>query len=139
MEKTKFGISTALLGAITYFACYYGGIVATLLIVGAILLIEENAQIKKIALTAAALVFGFAVLSTLVSLLPNCISCINNILSYFSANFEVMIVSQIANTLNTVLNLLEKIIFIALGLCTLTNKNVTIQAVDKFVDKHIVK
>lgn len=139
MEKTKFGLSTALLGAIIYFACYFGGVTATLLIVGTILLVEENAQIKKIAITAATLVFAFAVLSSLIYLLPNFISCINNILAYFSTSFEITIISKLANTLNTVLDFLEKIIFLALGLCTLTNKNVTVKAIDDFVDKHIIK
>ena len=59
MEKSKFGISTALLAAIIYLACYYGGITPTLLVVGAILILETNTEVKKHALRAAILLFAF--------------------------------------------------------------------------------
>ena len=80
MEKTKLGISTALLGAIACLACYYGGITATLLVVGAVLILESDEWLKKTCVRAGVLVFLFLLTSSIIYFIPNIISCINSTL-----------------------------------------------------------
>ena len=137
MEKSKFGISTALLAAIIYLACYYGGITPTLLVVGAILILETNTEVKKHALRAVILLFAFAVLSSAIYLLPNLITCISNLLSLLTINFDLYIVTRIASAITSVFELLEKITFIALAFLALCNINIQIPGVDGLIEKHL--
>ena len=139
MEKTKFGISTALLAAIVYLACYYGGIVATLVAVGAVLILETNTEMKKHALRAAILLFAFAVFSSLIYLLPNFITCISNLLSLLTINFDLYIVTRIASAITGVFDLLERIVFLGLAALALFNVNIKIPGVDGLIEKLLNK
>lgn len=139
MEKTKLGISTALLGALSYLGCYYGGITAALLIVGAILILENDEWLKKTSVRAIVLTFTFLVLSSLIYILPNIVTCISSTLSFINVPFDFAFASILAGWLNTLLDLLEKIVFLGLALLALMKVNVNIPVLDSFIDKHLNK
>ncbi|MBQ8625830.1 MAG: hypothetical protein IJ419_06700 [Agathobacter sp.] len=139
MEKTKLGISTALLGALACLACYYGGITATLLVVGAILILENDEWLKKTCVRAAVLVFLFLLTSSIIYILPNIVSCISSTLGLFEIPFYIEILSKITSWLSTLLDLLEKIVFLGLALLALMKVNVHIPVLDNFIDKHLNK
>lgn len=47
MQKTKLGITVGALGAITFFAGFFGGYLAAIVLAGYALLFEENAWLKR--------------------------------------------------------------------------------------------
>lgn len=134
--KTKLGISVALMAALAYFMGFFGGVVSLVLFTGYVLLFEENEFVRKAAVKSFLIMAAFAVLSALVGFIPNLISLINSLLNIFGKSFSISVVSRIINFIQTVLDLLEKILFFALGFLALGKKNMKISVIDKFVDKH---
>ena len=134
--KTKLGISVALMAALAYFMGFFGGVVSLVLFTGYVLLFEENEFVRKSAVKSFLIMAAFAVLSALVGFIPNIISLINSLLSIFGKSFSISVVSRIITFLQLVLDLLEKILFLALGFLALGKKNMKISVIDKFVEKH---
>lgn len=134
--KTKLGISVALMAALAYFMGFFGGMVSVVLFTGYVLLFEENEFVRKSAVKSFLIMAAFAVLYALIGFIPNIINLINSLLSIFGKNFSISVVSRIINFIQLVLELLEKILFLALGFLALGKKNMKISVIDKFVEKH---
>ena len=137
MEKTKLGLSVAVVGAIAYLACFYGGYVAAFLVVGYILIAENNEWLKKLSVKAFVLMVAFSVASSVVYLIPNAINCIDSLVGIFGGNFYVPVVSDLVSTIITWLDFIEKLLFLGLAFFALGNKTIAISAVDNFVEKHL--
>ena len=137
MQKTRFGITVGLLGAAIYFMGLYGGYLISALLTGYVLLFEENEWLKKSAVKAVALMVCFSLLSTLIYLLPNVISVINSIVGVFGGVFYINAISSLANAVGSALDIIEKLLFIGLGLKALTQGNIAVPVVDKLIDKYM--
>ena len=95
MEKTKLGISVGLMAAITFFSgLFIRGELSILLILlaGYCLLAEENVWLKKCAVKAVALMVIFAVVTTVVGLIPEAFNFIDGIFMIFNGRFSVPII-----------------------------------------------
>lgn len=79
MQKTKLGVSVAVLGAAMYFTGLFSGYIVAVVLAGYILLMEENEWLKKTAVKAVALMIAFSLLSTLLGLIPGVINFIDSI------------------------------------------------------------
>lgn len=137
MQKTKLGISVGLLGAALFFSCLFGDIFVALILGGYILLFEENAWLKKAAVKGVALLFGLALLSSLIYLIPNAIGFIDDICNVFDGNFYIEFISDIINVFNSALVLIEKILFIVLGVKAFNQGTVKIPVIDSLVNKYM--
>lgn len=137
MQKTKLGISVGLLGAAIYFMGAYAGYVITGLLVGYVLLFENNMWLKKAAVKALTLMVGFSVLSTVIYLLPSLISILGDFARVFNGYLYVEWISDLANAVSNVVSLFQRLLFIGLGIKALTQSDIAIKAVDNFVDKYM--
>lgn len=137
MNKTKMGISVGLLAAVIYFVGLFSGYMVTALIVGYVLLCEENAWLKKNAVKAVVLMILFSLVSVVVGLIPNIMSFINYVFSAFGGSFYISFISNIISAFSTALGILEKIVFIGLGAMALGEKTITIPGLDAKIDKHM--
>lgn len=137
MQKTKLGISVGLLGAALYFTCFFGGYTAAIILAGYILLFEEDSWLKRTTVKGVALMFGFAILSSLIYLIPNAIGIIDSIFSIFGGNFYISFVSNIINVIMDVLTVIEKLLFIALGIKALKQETIEITVIDSLVSKYM--
>lgn len=135
MQKTRLGISVGLLGAALFFACLFGGYTVVILLTGYILLFEENAWLKRSAVKGAALMFGFSVLSAIISLIPGAIGFIDSIFNVFGGSFYITIVTNLINLINSALNLIEAILFLILGFKALNQGTIKIPVIDSLVNK----
>ena len=135
MEKSKLGVSLGVVGAAMYLLSYFSGHMAALLLVGYVLLFEENAWLKRTAVKAAVVGFMFAIASTLLGLLPNCISTINSFFYLFDGEFYITFVSELVSFLRNVLNLAQTIVMLGLAWKALSMKTIVITFVDNFVGK----
>jgi hypothetical protein len=97
MQKTKLGISIGLVGAAVYFTALLGGYIPVLLIVGYVLLFEENEWLKKSCVKAVVLLISIGILLTVIGLIPNLLSWVDSLLAIFSGDFDYYIVSNIIN------------------------------------------
>lgn len=136
MPKTRLGISVGLLGAAAYFAALFGGFLVTLVLVGYVLMFEENEWLRRSVVKAFALLIVFSICTTIVNLIPNGINFINNLFAAFGGRFSVAFLSYIAAAIVNVLNMIENVVFIVLGLKALNQSTIVIPIVDQLLNKH---
>ena len=137
MQKTKLGISVGLLGAILFFACYFGGYTVTILLAGYILLVEDNAWLKRVTVKGVVLMVAFSVLAALVNFIPNIMGYVDDIFRIFNGSFYIPVISNIVNFIIDSLNLVEKVMFLLLGFMALKQKTIVIPPLDSFVSKYM--
>ena len=93
--KAKLGISVGLLGAAVYFSALFGGYIPVFLLVGYVLLFEENEWLKKSAVKAAVLMVSISVLLAVIGLIPDLLSWINTLVAVFKGSFNYGVLSTI--------------------------------------------
>lgn len=136
MQKTKLGITVGLLGAAVYFASLFGGYTPVLLIAGYVLLFEENEWLKKTCVKAVSLMIVIAVVRLTIGLVPDILGCISSFLSIFNVYFSLSIVSSIFSVIIKIINIMENVLFLILGIKALNQGTITIPVVDKLINKY---
>lgn len=137
MQKSRLGISIGLLGAGMFLTCFFGGYVISIILAGYILLCEENLWIKKTAVRAVALMFGFSLLSALINLIPNAMNFINSVCNIFDGSFYIEVISEIITMVGNAISIIQKVLFIILGLKALNQGTVKIPLIDSLVNKYM--
>lgn len=137
MQKTKLGITVGALGAITFFAGFFGGYLAAIVLAGYALLFEENAWLKRSVVKAVVLMVFFSVTVAIINVIPDLLGFAGNIASVFNGEFSIIKVNQIVNVLVSGLNLAEKVLFLGLGVKALSQGTIVIPFIDKKVSKYI--
>lgn len=135
MKKSNLGVSVGFIGALAYLAAFVNSFVGLLLIVGYVLLREENIWLRKNVLKAMVLYIGFLLLGIAVRLIPNFFSLLNTFLSIFRFNFVSAAFTGIFGTLMKLLSYCAKLLYLALGVMALTQRTIAFAPLDKFIDK----
>lgn len=137
MQKTKLGITVGALGAITFFAGFFGGYLAAIVLAGYALLFEENAWLKRSVVKAVVLMVFFSVTVAIINVIPDLLEFVGNIASVFNGSFSIIKVNQVVNVVVSGLNLVEKVLFLGLGVKALSQGTIVIPFIDKKVSKYI--
>lgn len=134
MEKSKLGISVCLLSALTFLTGYLG-ITVMLLVTGYVLIREDSMTLKKNAVNTVVLYLAFAALSLCIGLLDNVFD-LCNFGGWMYGTVMYTITNGFISTLNTLVNIAEKVLFGLLALFALLGKEVKLPVISKFVEKH---
>jgi len=137
MQKTKLGISVGLLGAAIYFMGLFSGYMVAVLLAGYVLLFEGNEWLKKSAVKAIAVMVVFSFLTTVVNLIPNAISAIDYIVSMFGGNFHITFVANLVSAVVAVLNIIQKLLLLGLGVKALNQGTIAVPVVDNLINKYM--
>lgn len=137
MQKTRLGITVGALGVITFFAGFFGGYLAAIVLAGYALLFEENAWLKRSVVKAVVLMVFFSVTVAIINVIPDLLEFVGNIASVFNGNFLIIKVNQVVNVVVSGLNLVEKVLFLGLGVKALSQGTIVIPFIDKKVSKYI--
>lgn len=137
MQKTKLGISVGFLGAAIYFLGLFSGYLVVALLVGYVLLFEQNEWLRKCAVKAITLMLVISFIVTVINLIPNSISFINSVFSILGGSFSIGFITSIINAIVSAIGIIEKLLFLGLGLTALNMGTIAIPAVDKLVNKCI--
>lgn len=140
MEKTKFGVSAALLSALCYFTGYFNSTACILLFV-AICVWSDSLVAKKNASQAVIL----SVLFSLISLVVNWLSStyMTLISTIFTNWFDLYDVYDILNNfdimgwISSIIGFVEMVVMFILVIMSFKGKNIKIPVVTKIVDKHM--
>lgn len=135
MQKTKLGVTVALLGASIYFISLFGGYIPVIILGGYVLLMEENIWLKKTAVKSVAVLIMFALFSALLGLIPGVINFVDDIFNIFGGYFTIGVVNAIVNMLTSALSLLRTLLIILLGLKALNQGDISVPGIDKLVNK----
>lgn len=137
MQKTKLGITVGAFGAITFFAGFFSGYLVAIILAGYVLMFEENAWLKRSVVKAIVLLAFFSVTVAIINIIPDVIGFIGNIVSVFNGHFAISKVNQMVTVLVSGLNIIEKILFLGLGIKALNQGTIVIPFIDKKVSKYI--
>ena len=109
------------------------------LLAGYILLFEENEWLKRCVIKAISLLVFFSLLSMGINLVPNVINFINSIVLIFGGKFYVAAISNLVNAICSMLNIIEEIVFISLGVKALGLDTISVSIVDNLIDKYMAR
>ena len=110
--KTKLGVSVGVLAAATFFLGLFGGYTALALLVGYILLFEQDSWLKKTAVKAIAIMLIFSAANYILDLIPSLLNMINNLLGIFGSYFYPNSIHSLFSFLKSGVTLLKEIIMI---------------------------
>ena len=137
MQKTRLGISVGMLGAAIYLTGRFSGYVVAVLMAGYVLLFEENSWLRRSAVKAVSLMVFFSFITVLINLIPNAISSINYIASMFGSSFYAVFITNLVSAVTSIIDIIEKLLFIGLGVKALNQGTITAPVVDKLVSKYM--
>ncbi|MCI6995897.1 MAG: hypothetical protein MR936_03630 [Eubacterium sp.] len=137
MQKTRLGISVGLIGSAMFFMGLFSGYFVVTLLAGYVLLFEQNAWLRRSAVKALSLMVFFSLLVTLLNLIPDVCDVVNNFAFIFNGNFSITVLDRFFNALVSGVNVIEKVLFMGLGLKALSQGTIVIPMIDKFISKHM--
>ena len=73
----------------------------------------------------------------LINLIPNEISSINYIASMFGSSFYAVFITNLVSAVTSIIDIIEKLLFIGLGVKALNQGTITAPVVDKLVSKYM--
>lgn len=134
--KSKLGISVGLFGAGIYLGNLVGGILVSILLLGYVLLFEENEWLKVCVIKATVLSMLFTFVTMVVELIPRTIGTVDNLMRIFDGDFTVQFLSNVSLFLNYGIGLLEMVVFLLLAFKALNQRTMNIPVVDGMIKKH---
>lgn len=133
MERTRLGLSIPVMGAMVFLVFLTGGYVAGLLLLGYILLYEENAELKRVAVTALLITVGLSLLNALIGFLPDVIRVFESFLSMFGVYLDGGFVDRFFNFLYCIFNVLKTVVLVGFAALTMMGKPIKLSFVDKLI------
>lgn len=134
--KAKLGISVGLLGAATYLIALFGGYTPLLLLVGYILIVEENIWLKKAAIKSIALCMFFSLINSVIGLIPSLIYLIDDLLNIFDSSFSIPVITSIIIFIQSAVSFVKTVLLLGLGITALNQGTIKFPFIDKLIDKH---
>lgn len=126
-----------MLGAAVYLTGLFSEYMVAILISGYILLFEENSWLKRSAVKVVSLMVIFSFIIVLINLIPNAISSINYIISMFGGNFYAGVLLNLISAVTSIIDIIEKILFIRLGVKSLHQGTIAVPIVDNLISKYM--
>ena len=134
--KSRIGITVGLFGAGIYLGNLFGGMLVSILLLGYVLLFEENEWLKIATIKATVLLMSFAFAGMLIDMIPRTIEVFTSFVDIFEVDYNITMIRRITSFLSTVLNYLEVVLFLVLGVKAFNQGTVKIGFVDQMIQKH---
>jgi hypothetical protein len=134
--KTKLGISAELFGAALYFTGLIS-IIPLVLMAGYALIVEDNDWLKRTAVKAVAVVIFFTILSSVVGLVGNSATLLNDIAAIFKGTINFGWLNRILSLCRTAISLVQALFLLLLGFKALKQGDVKLGSVDKVIEKNM--
>lgn len=137
MQKTRLGISVGMFGAAIYLTGLFSGYLVAVILTGYVLLFEENGWLKRSAVKAVSLMVFFSFITVLINLIPNVMSCIGYVASMFGGSFHIGFISNLVSAVTSAIDIIEKLLFIGLGVKALNQGTIAVPVVDNLINKYM--
>ena len=133
MEKTKLGVSAGFLCAAAYLLFLFGGYTPALLLVGYILICENDETLRISALTATILALAFSLLNLLIGLLPDILNIFESMLDIFNVYLNLNLIHRLSNLFSNTLVLLRNAAYVVFAVLAIVGKPLKIGFVAKLL------
>ncbi len=137
MQKTKLGIPFGLLASAIYFTGLFGGYLVAIVLTAYVLLVEDDEWLRRSSIKAVILMVLFSLIDTVIGFFPDVLGVISSFLGMFSVAFTFNTFSKIIYLLTEILDIVEYILFIALGIKALRRRSLPIPVVDSLIYKYM--
>ncbi len=137
MQKTRLGITVGMLAATIYFSGLFSGYLLAVILAGYVLLFEGDQWLRHNAIKAVAVMLSFSLLSAFVDFVPEGLSLLNRICNLLNDSFDYSKVNQYIYLINAIIALIEKILFIILGIKAMGGRSVNVPFVDDLLKKYM--
>lgn len=137
MQKTRLGVSVGLMGAAVVFATFFGGYIPSIMLVGYVLLFEENVWLRRNSVKALALLMFFGVVFEVIGLIPDVFGWVDSLVRIFNGNFSYTFISNVIGFITNTISVLKTVVFLLLGVKSLTQGTVKIPVVDNMLNKYL--
>ena len=140
MQKTRFGLSVGLAGAILYFLGLFGGFFSVVLAAGYLLVTEDNIWLKRTAAKAIGTTILFAFISAVVGYFVSGLDGIKTLLLLAGID-NIGIITTVVSMVNGFIlgsvNILKFVIFLILAIKAFGQRTMFVPLVDNFINKHM--
>ncbi len=137
MQKSKLGIATGFVAALMCFMALFGGYLPVILLVGYVLIVEDNLWLKRTGVKVVVLMLMFSFAYLVLNLVPDLVGMIYNITNIIDADLNLSVLTNISYFLSGALEIGEKVIFIIFGVKALNQGTLYIPFVDNMVSKYM--
>lgn len=137
MQKTKLGVSVALLGAAVYFTALISSLIPLLLVAGYILLCEENEWLRRCAVKATVIFMLIALVPAVIGLVEDVFGFINTILGWTGTSFWLRFPGSFDSLFTYAARLAGDCVLLLSGVRALTMGSVSTKRVDSLINKHM--
>lgn len=134
MQKTKLGVKIGTLSAVVYLAAIFGGMIPLFLLVGYILLKEENDWLKRVCYKAVTIMLISSVLCKIVRLIPSALSIIASFVSLFNGVFSYGVVNSLAGIIVSIINYTTDILFLVLAFKAYKMQDLKVVKIDELME-----
>jgi hypothetical protein len=134
--KSKLGISVGLLAAAAYFTGLFSGYIPLLLILGYVLIAEQNRWLKVSVVKALIVTLAFSAIRLLIGFIPDLFGLIASGANIFDKSFTFYKLTSVTSFLSNALSIAETVILFVLGVMALKQKSFSNGLIDKFIKKH---
>lgn len=133
-RKTKLGLSVAFVAALCWLIAYMS-YTPLLLLVGYILLREEDQQLRRISVKSLLLSLCFSLVSMVLSVIPSTFRFFSNVIDLFGGHFFPEFLYDSEDVLNSLLSLGNLGLTMLLAIMALFGKDLPLGPLDKLADK----
>lgn len=137
MQKARIGISVGLMGLIIYFGGYFGGYFIAIILMGYVMLFEENPWLRRTSVKSLLLLVMFSVISELVNFIPDMVNIIQTSLAMFDKSLSTIRLTYIMNIINYAIGITKSVFFLILGFKSLNQGTVSVPMVDDALNKNV--
>jgi uncharacterized membrane protein len=134
--KSKLGVSVGLIAGIAYFMGLVSGYIPLLLILGYVLIAEENRWLKVSVVKAVIVCLAFSLIQILIGLIPDLFSIINVSAGLFDEHVSLTKATTVFSILSLIVAFAENIVLLILGFMAFKQKSFSIGAVDSLINNH---
>ncbi len=135
--KTKLGISVGVMSALLYLGGLFGGYITLTLLVGYVLLKEEDRQLRLAAVKAVGVCLAYSLATCIIGLIPDLVNIPSSFLAIFDVYFTVSFLERIASFLYNILALAKTVILLLLAVMAVVRKEGQTDPLDKLAAKII--
>ena len=135
--KTKLGISVGLLAAVTCWCGALSGYVAVLLLIGYVLLREEDGWLKSTVVKVLLTMVLFDVAVAFINFIPDILSWISTLTSLFNSATSFGNVYSLVSLITKIIDIAQKAFLLFLGVKALKQESIKVPVVDDFIAKHV--
>ncbi len=141
MQKTKIGISVGMMGAVAYFLALAAGdvwgYILPILVAVYVLKFEENEWLRRTVVKVVVTIASFAVLVSVITLIPNLINFVDDVANIFEENVTVAWLSRTVTAIVSLVNICEKVLLLLLCVKSLRQSTIHIPVIDSLISKYM--